>query len=63
MPRWNRRSWPRRVHGQQRIFFIGGVVANHVDLAVSWRGHEGNDPALLEEAQDTLAGPLDDGLE
>jgi hypothetical protein len=48
---------------KQWIFVADGVVAYEVQLSVPGRGHEGDDPAPLEEAQDALAGTLDHSLD
>jgi hypothetical protein len=48
---------------KQWSFVADGVVPYHVYFAVPGRGHEGDNPASLEEAQDALAGPLDHSLE
>jgi hypothetical protein len=45
---------------QERIFLAHGLVGDDGDLTVAGRGDEGDDPATLEEAEDALAGALDD---
>jgi hypothetical protein len=47
--------------GQERIFLAHGFVGDDGDLTVAGRGDEGDDPSTLEEAEDALAGALDDG--
>ena len=49
--------------GQERIFLAYRLVGHHGDLTVARRGHQGDDPAPLEETEDALAGALDDGLD
>jgi hypothetical protein len=49
--------------GQERIFLAYRLVADHRNLTVARRGHQGDDPAPLEEAEDALARALDDGLD
>ena len=41
--------------GQQRILLGQGLVSDDGDLTIARRGHEGDDAAALEEAQDALA--------
>jgi hypothetical protein len=48
--------------GQERILLAQGFVGDDGDLTVAGRGHKGDHPAALEEAQDALAGALDDLL-
>src|SRR5450759_2032328 len=42
--------------GQERIFLGQGVVADDGHFTVARRGHQGDDSAALEEAEDALAG-------
>jgi len=48
--------------GQERILLAHGFVGDDGDLTVAGRGHKGDHPTALEEAQDALAGALDDLL-
>jgi hypothetical protein len=49
--------------GQERILLAHGLVADDGHFAIAWRGDEGDDPSALKEAQDTLAGTTNDGLD
>ena len=49
--------------GQKRILLTQGFVGDDGDLTVAGCGHEGDDPAALEETEDALAGALDDLLD
>jgi hypothetical protein len=42
--------------GQQRVFLVHGLVTDHGHLAMARGGHERDDFAALEKAQDALAG-------
>jgi hypothetical protein len=48
---------------QERILIAHRLVADNGYLAVSRCGHKRDDPAPLEEAEDALAGALDNGLD
>ena len=49
--------------GQERIFLAHRLVAHDGYLTVAGCGHEGDDPAALEEAENALARALDDLLD
>jgi hypothetical protein len=49
--------------GQERILLSQGFVGDDGDLTVAGCGDEGDDPAALKEAEDALAGALDDLLD
>jgi hypothetical protein len=53
----------RQQLGQEWVFLAYRLVADHRDLTVARRGHQGDDPTPLEKAEDALAGALDDGLD
>ena len=47
--------------GQEWVFLAYRFVGDDGDLTVAGRGDKGDNPAPLEEAEDALAGALDDG--
>jgi hypothetical protein len=49
--------------GQQWVLFTEGFVGDNGDFTVAWGGHEGDGTAALEEAEDALAGALNDLLD
>ena len=49
--------------GQERVSLAHGLVADDGHLAVPGCGHQGDDPAALKKAENTLAGATNDGLD
>jgi len=49
--------------GQQWVFLSHGLVGNDCDLTITWRGHEGDDTATLEKAENTLAHTAHESLD
>jgi hypothetical protein len=49
--------------GQERILLAHGVVGHDGDFAVAGCGHESDDSATLEEAEDALARATHEGLD
>ena len=49
--------------GEERIFLAHRLVADDGHFVVAWSSHQGDDPAALEEAEDALAGALDQLLD
>jgi hypothetical protein len=48
----------RKQPRQEWVLLAYRLVAHDGDFAVAWRGHEGDDAAALEKAQDALRVPL-----